>query len=177
MGDLFPRVAAVERLGPDQPGVVQRLPAYGPRPNRHALARDIVRDRQVGNRDDGPAGRAPDFHLAREVGEWHSKRERTENCLHQQEFLVGRKVGAGDECGRTEPRDLARLGIDPGKLAGREVLKEVFVVRVSEHVLERGHLAQVAGALLHVGTSRGPRRGGSRASTLGHEDSQDVAVI
>ena len=97
--------------------------------------------------------------------------------LDQQEFLVGRRVGAGDESGRADSRDLTRLGVDPSELAGREVLEEVFVVRVGEHVLKRGHLAQVPGAFLHVGAGRGPRRGWRRASALGHEDSQDVAIV
>ena len=57
------------------------------------------------------------------------------------------------------------------------MLEEVFVVRVSEHVLERGHLAQAARAFLHVGADGGPRRGGSWAASFGHEDGEDVAII
>ena len=79
--------------------------------------------------------------------------------------------------GGTDSRDLTCFGVDPSELACREVLEEVFVVRVSEHVLKRGHLAQVAGAFLHIGADRGPRCGGSRTTSLGHEDSEDVAVI
>ena len=129
MRDLLPRVAAVERLGPDQAGVVERLPAYLPRAGRHALAGDVVGDRQVGDRGDGLAGRVPDLGLAREVGVGHAIRERAADRFDEQVLFVGRRVGAGDESGRTDSLDLTGLGVDPGDLAGREMLEEVFVVR------------------------------------------------
>ena len=85
------RVAAVERLGPDQPGVVQRLPGYRSRPGGHALAGDIVGDGQVGDGDDGSAARVPDLGLAREVRVWDAIGERAANRFHEQVFLVGGK--------------------------------------------------------------------------------------
>ena len=59
VGDLRSRVAAVEGLGPEQSGIVQRLPVDLARAGRHALAGDVVGDRQVGDRGDRLAGSRP----------------------------------------------------------------------------------------------------------------------
>ena len=76
--------------------------------------------------------------------------------------------------GRSDPLDLAGFGVDAGELAGREVLEQVLIVRAGEHVLKRGHLAQAARALLHVGADRergvppapGPRSSGTSVARM-----------
>ncbi len=95
MRDLRPRIAAVERLGPQQSGVVERLPLDRSRAGRHALAWYVVGDRQVGDRGDWPAARVPDLGLTREVDVRHTIRERAAHGAHQQVLFVGRKSTRG----------------------------------------------------------------------------------
>ena len=67
MGNLGLGVAAVECFGPEQSGVVQRLPLYIARAGRYALARHVVGDWQIGGRGHGLAFCVPHLGLAREV--------------------------------------------------------------------------------------------------------------
>src|SRR5262245_59296046 len=67
MSGLLARVTTVLRLDPDQTGVVQWLPTYFARPGRHALARNVIRDRQIGDRGDRLPGWAPNLGLPGEV--------------------------------------------------------------------------------------------------------------
>ncbi len=106
MSDFPARVAAIECLGPDQPGIVQRLPLDGTRTGRHALAGDVVGDRQVGDRGNRPAVTVPYLGLAAEVHVRHAIREGAADRADQKILLVGREVGAGDQSGRTDPLDV-----------------------------------------------------------------------
>ena len=123
MWHLRARIAAIESLGPDQTSVVERLPLHASRAGGHALAGDVVADRQVGDRGDRMPRGVPYLGLAREVQKRHPVRERAANRADQEILLVGRRADRGDQCGRSDTLDFAGLGIDPGELAGREVLE------------------------------------------------------
>ena len=71
---------------------MQRLPLHLARAGRNTLAGDVVGNRQIGGRGDGPSARVPDLGFAGEVVIGHAIRERPADRADQQVFLVGRGI-------------------------------------------------------------------------------------
>lgn len=78
------RIAAVERLGPDQPGGCALVPADLPRAGGHAHPGHLVADAEVRDHPDQAARRRPDLGPAGEVGERHPVGEGPGEPAHQQ---------------------------------------------------------------------------------------------
>ena len=90
MRNLCARIAPIESLGPNQTSVVERLPLHASRSSGHALAGNIVTDRQVGNSGDRLARSSPYLGLTGEIDKRHSIREWAAHRADQDVLLIGR---------------------------------------------------------------------------------------
>ena len=180
VGDLRPRVAAVERLGPEEPGVVQGLPLDRPRAVGHPLAGDVVGDRQVGDRGDRVGRSRPRPRSSGVKSEVrHAVRERSANRADQK--VTSRRARARRAVIRAAGpmRSIcAGLGVDARELARLpKCSNRSSSCALASRSWNVGIWADPAGALLHVGADRHPRRGRGRAAAIRHEHGEDVTVV
>ena len=144
------RVTAVQGFHPEQAGRCPLLPGHLARAGRHALARHLIADVQVGDDPFQAARRSPHLGGPGEIKTGHAERERPLQPLHQQMLAVGRFGEMPVEAGRPELALVSGDRVDPQRDAGRERLERVFVGGGAQQVLERRHLRALPGRLLDV---------------------------
>ena len=132
MGDLRPRVSAVQRLRPHQGGGRCRLPGDGPWAGAHASEWDILGERQRGERASDLALQVPDLELLGEAVGRNEIGVRPE-CLHdQQEFAPRRGVDTVEHRWRTDRRPRAGRHIHQRELGGEVVVEQRFIAGVRQ---------------------------------------------
>ena len=166
------RVAAVQRLRPEQGGRVRLIPGHPARPGRHALPGHLVADRQVGDHRLDRAVRGPHLDPPGEVAGGHAERERPLEPVHQQVLTVRGLDDLLVQPGRAQLLGRARDRVHPHRDAGGQLLEGVLVRLGAQQVLVGGHLRVLAGRLVQPGLDHLGRQGQRRAGRRGAEGQQ-----
>ena len=167
-GDLGARVAAVERLRPDQRRRRVRPPCRLARALHHRVEVDgqVVGERPVDQRPHRPAVDGRDGDLGREEPRGQQVGIGPLQPLGQDVAAVGRDAEVGDQARRADRRR-GTVEPDPDELAGEIMVEQRLVVRVAEQILVGPRRRGAARALLHDGAGRRRRRRGRRAAPGG----------
>ncbi len=134
--DLRLRVSAIERLDPDHPGRLRRVPPVRPRADVHPANRHAFAERLLADLPRDVALPGPDLDVLREIVGGHQARERPLDAGHEHVLPVRRHRGGAEDRGLADRRRDAG-GRDRGQLRGEVVLEERLVVGARQQVLER----------------------------------------